>query len=527
MRQLSRRRLLLGAAALGGTAITLGFPPFAGAVPERRTALALGPADADFRRLAGRGYNPRFRGSPEKIFLPGTPAETTAAVQQSLDEGLRCAPRSGGHCFADFVDSPENRAIIDLSQLTDVRYDEGLRAYAVGAGADLGTVYEKLFRGWGVTIPGGTCLGVGVGGHATGGGFGALSRTHGAVVDHLYGVEIVVVDKDGNASLELATRENNPELWWANTGGGGGNFGVVTRFLLRSRDSDDSSLDALLPKPPRQMLSASIYLPVADENSFTRFVGNYLNIFEQNTASGTRFADLFAALNVGSLVGSFSQVTTQLAADRPEADALHAEFVSALVEGIWPPPIVTPPVRRSFLDHINQVSTPRGPAPRPGAYKAAFLRKALSPDQIRLIYRYLMSPQSGGMESGMEFVPMGGAINSRPSDATAMPARDSFMTMVLLGSWSNPAAEGERVQAIRSLYSNLFATTGGVPVPGGATGGSYINYPDPDLRDPRYNGSGVPWHTLYYGANYQRLQQVKARWDPGNVFRHGLSIELP
>ncbi len=64
-------------------------------------------------------------------------------------------------------------------------------------------------------------------------------------------------------------------------------------------------------------------------------------------------------------------------------------------------------------------------------------------------------------------------------------------------------------------------------MPGATNGGAYINYPDVDLADPRWNTSGVPWHTFYYRDNYPRLQQVKARWDPADVFRHALSVRPP
>ena len=63
-----------------------------------------------------------------------------------------------------------------------------------------------------------------------------------------------------------------------------------------------------------------------------------------------------------------------------------------------------------------------------------------------------------------------------------------------------------------------------MPVPGEVCDGAMINHPDVDLADPEWNTSGVPWHTLYYKDNYPRLQRVKARWDPRNVFHHALSI---
>ena len=65
---------------------------------------------------------------------------------------------------------------------------------------------------------------------------------------------------------------------------------------------------------------------------------------------------------------------------------------------------------------------------------------------------------------------------------------------------------------------------GGVPAPGEAYDGARINHPDTDFADPDLNTSGVPWPTLYYQSNYPRLQRIKARWDPRNVFRHALSI---
>ena len=90
--------------------------------------------------------------------------------------------------------------------------------------------------------------------------------------------------------------------------------------------------------------------------------------------------------------------------------------------------------------------------------------------------------------------------------------------------WIDPQDGEKHLQWVRAFYRDLFAETGGVPVPGDVYDGALINHPDTDLADPTMNASGVPWHTLYYRDNYPRLQRIKARYDPRNVFRHALSI---
>jgi hypothetical protein len=91
--------------------------------------------------------------------------------------------------------------------------------------------------------------------------------------------------------------------------------------------------------------------------------------------------------------------------------------------------------------------------------------------------------------------------------------------------WADPAQDEIHVAWLRKLYADIYKDTGGVPVPNAVNAGSYINYPDVDLAGPAINKSGLPWHDLYYLGNHPRLQQVKAKWDPRNIFRNKLSIE--
>jgi hypothetical protein len=124
-------------------------------------------------------------------------------------------------------------------------------------------------------------------------------------------------------------------------------------------------------------------------------------------------------------------------------------------------------------------------------------------------------------------IPYGGKVNTVPSGATAAAQRDVVAKMVLSASWSAAADDDKHIGWARKVYADIYRGTGGVPVPDAINAGSYINYPDVDLADPAYNTSGVPWHDLYYLGNYPRLQQIKAKWDPRNVFQHKLSIQPP
>ena len=150
----------------------------------------------------------------------------------------------------------EVRVIIDVAPMKRVYYDAERGAVAVEAGATVGETFRALFDTWGVTIPLGEHPAIGMGGHVVGGAFGFLCRQLGLAADHLYAVEVVTVDEDGRARSVVASREaSDPhrDLWWAHTGGGGGNFGVVTRYWFRSPGASGEDPAKLLPQAPESI----------------------------------------------------------------------------------------------------------------------------------------------------------------------------------------------------------------------------------------------------------------------------------
>ncbi|MEV0028403.1 FAD-binding protein [Nocardia sp. NPDC050793] len=517
---LSRRRFL-AASAVGGAAAVVGAPE-AGAADVR----VVGVGDPEYLSLVSRGYNRRFMAQPEQIYVPTSAEEVRVAVARAVAAGSRLAVRSGGHCFDNFVDSAQTRSIVDLGRMNQVRWDEEHRAFSVDAGAELGAVYDALRR-WGVTVPAGICLGVGMGGHVSGGGYGPLSRRLGLVADYLYGVEVVTVDAEGAAEVVVATKDGpDVDLWWAHTGGGGGNFGVVTRFLLRAPQSDGADPATALPKPPGAMLNSRVILPMMSEASFVRLLGNYLAFFERHSAPDNRFAGLYAPLSFRTVGTAFAQLLVLLDADSPDARAQFDEFLGAVLDGVDAVPVVQPVTQLSYADTVAQVYYPKGPLPPRVKVKAGYLRRVYSEDQLRVCYRYLTDLAVLG-ETEVEFLPFGGAINAVAPDATAIPARNSFAQMLIHAAWRLPEGDEQHLRWARELFRDVYAASGGVPVPNADNGGSYINYPDPDLADPHWNTSGLPWHRFYYGDNYPKLLRVKQQWDPRNVFQHALSIGRP
>ncbi len=158
--------------------------------------------------------------------------------------------------------------------------------------------------------------------------------------------------------------------------------------------------------------------------------------------------------------------------------------------------------------------------------KDALLKKRFTDRQIGAAHDYLTRTDHDVMGGMLGLATYGGRINTVAPDATASAQRDSILDIACSTGWLEPREEANNLTWVRAFYRELFAESGGVPVPGEAYGGAFINHPDTDLADPALNTSGIPWHTLYYRASYGRLQRTKARWDPRDVFRHALSIRV-
>ncbi|TJZ54254.1 FAD-binding oxidoreductase [Streptomyces piniterrae] len=488
-------------------------------------AITVGPKDPRFDDLA-TGANQRWTSRPEYVRLVSSARQVVDAVEDAVRADVPVSVRSGGHCYEGLVDG---QVIIDMSLMKQVYYDSRHRAFVVEPGALLGDVYATLYKGWGVTLPGGSCPSVGVGGHALGGGYGLLSRRHGLVIDHLYAIEVVVVDRHRRVRTVFATREAsdpNRDLFWAHTGGGGGNFGCVVRYWFRSPKATGHDPSEQLPHPPSRVLISTVTwawqdLPPA---AFAGLVRNFGAWHEANDADGSPNADLFSQLEPAPLAAGTVTMHTQVDATAPDAVARLDRFVRAVNEGVGVP------FREERQElgwlHSTQWNGFNGPEQPTMRFKAkvAQMRRGWTDEQIAAMYHHLTQVNYQNPGARIMFISFGGRINAVDPHATAYPHRDSVMLAHLVSMWTDAGQDEQHVSWVRNFFHDLFAATDGVPVVNEQTDGSYINYPDLDLLD---NSAKVPWHDLYYKDNYPRLQRIRARWNPLGVFGHEMSIALP
>jgi FAD/FMN-containing dehydrogenase len=465
-----------------------------------------------------RGFNLRFVGDPDSILVARSTEDVVDAVERAVHDRKRVTVRSGGHCYEDFAVGNEDGLLVDMSPMDRVYRDPARGgAYCVQAGATLWNVIWALYKQYNRALPSGSCYSVGAGGHISGGGYGLLARKHGLISDWLTAVEIVIVDAKGRASAVVAEKGGHAaDLFWACQGGGGGNYGIITRFWF-----DD------IPEAPSEahLVTLAWDWKGMDYDEFAEIVSRYGAFFEANSAPGSPWEGLFALLHLNHRTpGGQITLTAQYVGDEP---GLLDEFAAVMGgEGVRAPVGQRHAVGLNFFPHpstavqrlpwlyATQSLDQSGPNRR-GKYKSAYMNAAFPKAQIAAMWEALTDDHQNG-QSLLQIDSYGCAVNAVAYDATAIPQRRSIMKLQYQTYWVDEADTDANLAWIRRFYQSMYGPAG--PVPDGVMDGCYVNYPDVDLPD---------WQHLYYQGNYPRLQQVKAAWDPLDVFRHAQSVELP
>jgi FAD/FMN-containing dehydrogenase len=425
--------------------------------------------------------NPRYDGArPLAVLSVASASDVATGFSFAQDHGLRVALRSGGHSYPGWS-AGDGALVVDVRPLNRVTLS-GTTA-TVGAGASLVQVYDALgTRGRGVA--GGSCPTVGIAGLTQGGGVGVLTRAHGLTCDAVTSMRVVLAD----GRTVTASAQQEPDLFWALRGGGGGHLGTVTSFTMST-----------FPAPP--ITSVFLAWPLA---AAAQVVPRWLA-----TAPG---ADrrLWSTLKLlGGSAHSAGPVLFVSGTWTGDASALDGALQPLL--GHVPTPSTDVRHTRSYLDTmlsfagcasipVAQCHTgPGGSLPR-GAFAAtSHVIDADRVDVPTMLSRVQAAQGSGLFEAGISLDALGGAVDDVGASATAFGHRGALATVQYTATYSSGPAT-PAVTYVRAFRSAMTPTWGN---------GAYVNYADASLTDYR---------TAYFGANAGRLAQARATYDPQHFF---------
>ena len=420
-------------------------------------------------------WNAMIDKRPAAVVRAAGAGDVIRAVRLAAQHRLLLSVRGGGHNIAGNAVC-DGGLMLDLGRMRSVRVDPAARTARVEPGARLADLDQET-QAFGLATPLGINSTTGVAGLTLGGGFGWLSRKHGLTVDNLLSADVVTAAGD----LVRASATEHEDLFWA-IRGGGGNFGVVTSFEFRLHPVGPQVTAGLIVHPfsaAREVLREYRRLVAIAPDELCCWVVMRKAPplpFLPESVHGTEVLVL-ALCHAGDPAAGEKAALPFKAIGKPIADVVgphpYAGWQTAF------DPLLTPGARNYWKSH-DLVELGDGVI-----------------DTLLDAVRRLPTPQCEVFIANL-----GGAVNRVPVEATAYPHRNVNFVVNVHTRWDSPSQDQACVGWARALYeaSARFAT-----------GGVYVNFmPDDEAERVR---SGA------YGPNYERLARVKAKYDPGNLFR--------
>ncbi len=425
-------------------------------------------------------YNAMIDRRPGLIATCADSGDVAKVVSFAADHELLLAVRGGGHNGAGLGTCDEG-VVLDLSRLKGIEVDPGARTARVGGGCTWGEV-DAATGEHGLATPSGIISTTGVGGLTLGGGLGHLTRKCGLTIDNVLEAEVVLA----SGERVRASADENPDLFWA-IRGGGGNFGAVTSFLFRLHEVGPivggptfwaveqgaevlSAYRDFLPNAPREL------------SGFFAFA---------SVPPAPPFPDELHLRKVCGVVWCYS--------GNPE-DA--AEAMAPLLE-VLPEPLLHGP-QEMPLPALQSAFDPVYPAGDQWYWRADFV-KEIPDDAVQAHAKF--GAEMPTWQSTMHLYPIDGAAHDVGPSDTAWVYRDALWGSVFAGVDHDPS----NAEAIRRWCVDYFEALHPY-----SAGGAYVNMMMDEGQD-RVRAS--------YGANYDRLAQIKAKYDPGNLFRVNQNIQ--
>jgi FAD/FMN-containing dehydrogenase len=426
-----------------------------------------------------RVHNGMHDRRPALIVRTAATADAVAVVNYARENGLDLAVRGGGHSAPGFG-TCDGGVVLDLGLINNVFVDHVKKTARIGGGATWGDV-DHATHAYDLATTGGIISTTGVGGLTLGGGIGHLARGCGLSCDNLVSAEIVTAD----GQIRVASEHENEDLLWA-LRGGSGNFGVVTSLELALHDVGTIYGGPMLYEvadAPAVMQTYDEYIQNAPDQLGAFFgwqLAPPLPFIPQD-----RHGDVFCAM-VTCWSGRPEQGEQAIKPFRDVAE-VKAEMV-----GLMPYPALNSAFDGLYPKGIRQY------------WKADFVRDL--PDEP-IAAHVEHGPRTPTASSTMHMYPINGAAGRVGPDETAFGHRDARYAMIIISAWPDPADDEANTQWVRDYYAAVHPYSG--------TEGGYVNFMGVD------DAARAPEN---YGRTYERLQQVKAAYDPGNLFHLNQNI---
>jgi FAD/FMN-containing dehydrogenase len=438
----------------------------------------IGPSD-DAYDEARKVFNAMIDRRPAFVVRCTSTDDVIAAVNFARDSQLDISVRGGGHSVPGFG-TADDALVIDLAGMHDVQVDTGRLTARAQGGATWG-IFNDATHVHGLATTGGVVSTTGVGGLTLGGGIGYLTRGHGLSCDNLVSAEVVTAD--GRALT--ASEYENDDLFWA-LRGGGGNFGVVTSFEFRLH-------------PVAEVYGGPMFFDRKD-------AGTVLQAYREFIVDAPEQFGGFPAWQIAPplpFIPEERQGETMLAFVACWAGPIE-DGEKALKPLRDTAPIVAEHVGAMPYPALNSAFDALYP---PGGlqhyWKANFV-KELTDEAIEAHLEH--GPKVPVVNSTVHIYPVNGACNRVEPDATAFAYRDATFATVIAGMWPDPADNEANIAWVRDYYD---ATA---PL---SEDGGYINFMSGDDQD-RIKSN--------YRGNYDRLVEVKRKYDPDNAFHLNQNI---
>lgn len=448
----------------------------------RLTGRVVFPDDPGYE-AARKDYNALYSRHPRAIVFGQYKEDVANAVRWTLaynaqhpQDPIPLRIRCGRHHYEGYS-NVDKGLVIDVSNMDKVTVHRDRQVAEVEAGVQLLDLYFTLYQ-VGFSVPGGSCPTVGLSGLVLGGGFGLQSRLHGLTCDSLEEVELVT----SKGEILVANAHNrHQDLFWACCGGGGGNFGIATKFTFRLHEARHdvtiykihwswTELEAVLDAWQR-------WAPQVDPR-----LTSILTLSSQERGRIT---------SIGQFAGTRAELRSLL---QPLIDASQPSDISIRQQSLLEAVHYFAGMRHGQRDwqvhwHSDQKLFKNS---------SAYAYKTFDRNALQIIKQFLSAPPSA--DNLLQFDAYGGNIAKLRPDQTAFYHRHARIGLQYQSYWSSPNDTQANIRWVEAFRRALLPHTKG----------AYVNYPDQSITD---------YMEAYYGTNKYELARIKKRYDPDNVFQ--------